>query len=97
MQEMSERKGGSFAEALRGFVDQTLKTRAVCGVTSTEMLQEVRSSLTALRDMLYDSVEIQVIIESLGDVPDFELGKTTTTRRFSFNGPRLPTGKPFLL
>ncbi|XP_053343265.1 ras and Rab interactor 3 [Clarias gariepinus] len=73
VQEMSERKGGSFAEALRGFVDQTLKTRAVCGVTSTEMLQEVRSSLTALRDMLYDSVEIQVIIESLGDVPDFEL------------------------
>ncbi|XP_053507115.1 ras and Rab interactor 3 isoform X1 [Ictalurus furcatus] len=73
VQEMSERKGGSFAEALRGFVEQTLKMRPVCGVTSTEMLQEVRSSLTALREMLYDSAEIQSIVDSLGDVPDFEL------------------------
>ncbi|KAF7692712.1 ras and Rab interactor 2 isoform X2 [Silurus meridionalis] len=73
VQEMSERKGSAFAEALRGFVEQTLKTKATCVVTSTEILQEVRSSLTALREMLYDSSEIQSITDSFGDVPDFEL------------------------
>ncbi|XP_060761715.1 ras and Rab interactor 2 isoform X2 [Neoarius graeffei] len=73
VQELSERKCSPFAEALKAFVEQTLKMRAVCGVKSTEMLQEVRSSLTALRETLYDSVEIQSIIDSLGDVPDFEL------------------------
>ncbi|TSP46816.1 NAD-dependent protein deacetylase sirtuin-2 [Bagarius yarrelli] len=73
VQEMRERKGSPFAEALKGFVEQTLKLRASCHVTSTEMLQEVRSSLTALREMLYDSAEIQSIIDTLGDVPDFEL------------------------
>ncbi|KAI5626364.1 ras and Rab interactor 2 [Silurus asotus] len=73
VQEMSERKGSAFAEALRGFVEQTLKMKATCVVTSTEILQEVRSSLTALREMLYDSSEIQSITDSLGDVPDFEL------------------------
>ncbi|KAG7319585.1 hypothetical protein KOW79_016728 [Hemibagrus wyckioides] len=73
VQEMSERKGSPFAEALKGFLEQTLKMRAACGVTSTEILQEVRSSLTALRETLYDSVEIQSIIDTLGDVPDFEL------------------------
>lgn len=78
VQEMSERKGSTFAEALRGFVEQTLKMRAVCGVTSTEMLQEVRSSLTTLKETLYDSVEIQSIVDSMGDVPDFELGKNIT-------------------
>lgn len=81
VQEMSERKGSSFAEALRGFVEQTLKTRAGCAATSTVILQEVRSSLTALRETLYESAEIQSIIESMGDVPDFELGKIT--RAFS--------------
>lgn len=97
VQEMSERKGSSFAEALRAFVEQTLKMRAVCGVTSTEMLQEVRSSLTALREMLCDSVEIQSITDSMGDVPDFELGKNRTTSRISLNGPILATGTPFLV
>lgn len=96
VQEMSERKGSPFAEALKGFLEQTLKTRAACGVTSTEILQEVRSSLTALRETLYDTVEIQSIIDTLGDVPDFELGKNTN-RRISFNGPLLQTGKPFLI
>lgn len=97
VQEMSERKCSPFAEALRAFVEQTLKMRAVSGVTSTEMLQEVRSSLTALKEMLYDSVEIQSIIDSLGDMSDSELGKNPTTSRISFNGPLLPTGKPFLV
>ncbi|GAA6102002.1 ras and Rab interactor 3 isoform X2 [Tachysurus ichikawai] len=73
VQELSERKGGPFAEALKGFVEQTLKMRASCSMTSTEMLQEVRSSLTTLRETLYDTAEIQSIIDTLGDVPDFEL------------------------
>ncbi|XP_060731617.1 ras and Rab interactor 3 isoform X2 [Tachysurus vachellii] len=73
VQELSERKGSPFAEALKGFVEQTLKMRASCSMTSTEMLQEVRSSLTTLRETLYDTAEIQSIIDTLGDVPDFEL------------------------
>lgn len=80
VQEMSERKGSSFAEALRGFVEQTLKTRPGCVGTSTAILQEVRSSLTSLRETLYESVEIQSIIDSMGDVPDIELGKNTRTK-----------------
>lgn len=94
VQELSERKGGPFAEALKGFVEQTLKMRASCSMTSTEMLQEVRSSLTTLRETLYDTAEIQSIIDTLGDVPDFELGKNTCSR-ITFNGPFLPTNKPF--
>lgn len=84
VQEMSERKGSSFAEALRGFVEQMLKMQAPCGVPSTEMLQEVRTALTGLRETLYESVEIQSIIDSMGDVPDFELGKNTTTSSIPF-------------
>ncbi|KAI4884327.1 hypothetical protein NFI96_026198 [Prochilodus magdalenae] len=73
IQEMSERKDGPFAEAVRGFIEQTLRGAAIYGVSSTEMLQEVRSSLTALRETLYDYAEIQAIIDCLGDTPDFEL------------------------
>ncbi|XP_062844055.1 ras and Rab interactor 2 [Trichomycterus rosablanca] len=73
VQEMSERKGSPFAEALRRFLDQTLKIKPMNGVTSTDMLQEVRSSLTALKETLYDTIEIQSLIDSIGDVPDFEL------------------------
>lgn len=91
VQEISERKNSPFAEALKGFVEQTLKLRAACVVTSTEMLQEVRASLTALRETLYDTAELQSIIDSLGDVPDFELGKNTTSSSISSNDPLLPT------
>uniref|UniRef100_A0A8C2GBW6 VPS9 domain-containing protein n=1 Tax=Cyprinus carpio TaxID=7962 RepID=A0A8C2GBW6_CYPCA len=73
VQEMAERKGGAFAEAVRGFVEQTLAGEAVPGVTCTEMLQEVRSSLTALKETLFDCPEIQSIIDSIGDTPDFDL------------------------
>ncbi len=76
VQEMAERRGGAFAEAVRGFVEQTLASRVSPGVTCTEMLQEVRSSLTALRETLYDCPEIQSITDSVGDTPDFELGMT---------------------
>lgn len=74
VQEMAERKGGAFAEAVRGFVEQTLANGVTPGVTCTEMLQEVRSSLTALRETLLDYSEIQSITDSFGDTPDFELG-----------------------
>ncbi|XP_067306168.1 ras and Rab interactor 2 [Pseudorasbora parva] len=73
VQEMSERKGGAFAEAVRGFVEQTLASGDAPGVSCTEMLQEVRSSLTALREMLFDCPEIQSITDSFGDTSDFEL------------------------
>ncbi|XP_043114755.1 ras and Rab interactor 2 isoform X2 [Puntigrus tetrazona] len=73
VQEMAERKSGAFAEAVRGFVEQTLSNGLSPGVTCTEMLQEVRSSLTALRETLFDCPEIQSITDSVGDTPDFEL------------------------
>ncbi|XP_036412661.1 ras and Rab interactor 3 isoform X1 [Colossoma macropomum] len=73
VQEMSERKDGPFAEAVRVFIEQTLKGGMIYGVSSTEMLQEVRSSLTALKEALYDYAEIQSIIDCLGDTPDFEI------------------------
>ncbi|KTG42648.1 hypothetical protein cypCar_00018380 [Cyprinus carpio] len=73
VQEMAERKGGAFAEAVRGFVEQTLASRVSTGGTCTEMLQEVRSSLTSLRETLLDCPEIQSITDSIGDTPDFEL------------------------
>lgn len=78
VQELSERKGSPFAETLKRFIDQTLKMKPMNGVSSTDMLQEVRSSLTALKETLYDTVEIQSLIDSVGDVTDFELGKETT-------------------
>ncbi|XP_016108387.1 ras and Rab interactor 2-like [Sinocyclocheilus grahami] len=73
VQEMAERKGGAFAETVRGFVVLTLASGVSPGVTCTEMLQEVRSSLTALRRTLFDCPEIQSITDSVGDTPDFEL------------------------
>ncbi|XP_016409758.1 ras and Rab interactor 2-like isoform X2 [Sinocyclocheilus rhinocerous] len=73
VQEMAEWKGGAFAEAVRGFVEQTLASEAGPGVTCTEMLQEVRSCLTALKETLFDCPEIQSITDSIGDNPDFEL------------------------
>ncbi|XP_072524825.1 ras and Rab interactor 2 isoform X2 [Salminus brasiliensis] len=73
VQEMSQRKDGPFAEAVRGFIEQILKSRTIYGVSSTEMLQEVRTSLTGLREALYDSADIQSIIDCLGDMPDYEV------------------------
>ncbi|XP_049334921.1 ras and Rab interactor 2 isoform X2 [Astyanax mexicanus] len=73
VQEMSQRRDGPFAEAVRGFIEQNQKTGTVYGVSSTEMLQEVRTTLTGLREMLYDNHDIQSIIDCMGDVPDFEV------------------------
>lgn len=79
VQEMAERKDGPFAEAVRAFVERTLAAGNTPGVTCAEMLQEVRSSLTALRETLFDYPEIQSITDGLGDMPDFELGMTLYT------------------
>lgn len=73
VQEMAERRAGAFAEAVRGFVEETLAGGAAPGVTCTEMLQDVRSTLTNLREMLFDCPEIQSITDNIGDIPDFEL------------------------
>lgn len=75
VQELSERKGRAFAEAVKGFVDMTLKGGAdPSEVTGSEFLQEVRSSLTSLREMLLDSPDIQAILDSITDLNDLEIG-----------------------
>ncbi|XP_071393032.1 ras and Rab interactor 2 isoform X1 [Centroberyx affinis] len=72
--ELSERKGGAFAEATRGFLETTLRGGVdPAGVTGSEFLQEVRASLTALRETLLDCTEIQVLLDSMTDTPDLEM------------------------
>ncbi|XP_075999858.1 ras and Rab interactor 2 isoform X2 [Genypterus blacodes] len=74
VQELSERRGLAFAEAVRGFVETTLRTCATPGeVTVTELLQEVRSSLTLLRETLFDYPEIQTALDSMTDFKDSEI------------------------
>lgn len=76
VQELSERKGGAFSEAVKGFVEMVLKKGVDPGqVTGSEILQEVRSSLTSLREMLLDSLEIQTLLDSPGDISDSEIGE----------------------
>ncbi|XP_070686061.1 ras and Rab interactor 2 [Pempheris klunzingeri] len=72
--EMSERKGGPFAESVKEFVETTLKRGADPGrVTGSELLQEVRSSLSSLRETLLDYSEIQVLLDSITDISDSEI------------------------
>nr|XP_019950512.1 PREDICTED: ras and Rab interactor 3-like [Paralichthys olivaceus] len=74
VQEMSERRGSSFAEAVRGFVEATQKGGADSdGVTGSEFLQEVRSSLSSLRETLLDYPEIQALLDSITDLSDSEI------------------------
>ncbi|XP_030007684.1 ras and Rab interactor 2 isoform X2 [Sphaeramia orbicularis] len=74
VQEMSERKGGTFAEHVKGFVETTMKKGTdPDGVTGSEFLQEVRSSLTSLRETLLDYPEIQIILDSITDLNDSEI------------------------
>ncbi|XP_060901601.1 ras and Rab interactor 2 isoform X1 [Labrus mixtus] len=74
VQELSERKGAAFSEAVKGFVETTLK-RGVCptGLMGSEFLQEVRSSLTSLRETLLDYTEIQALLDSMTDFNDSEM------------------------
>ncbi|XP_042343269.1 ras and Rab interactor 2 isoform X2 [Plectropomus leopardus] len=74
VQELSERKGSAFAEAVKGFVEMTLKKGTdPGGVTGSEFLQEVRSSLSSLRDTLLDYPEIQTLLDSITDMNDAEI------------------------
>ncbi|XP_063762412.1 ras and Rab interactor 2 isoform X3 [Eleginops maclovinus] len=69
VQELSERRGLAFSEAVKGFVEMTMK----CGGTGSEFLQEVRTSLTSLREMLLDYQEIQAMLDSITDLNDSEI------------------------
>lgn len=75
--ELSERKGATFSEAVKEFVEMTKKRasdpEAVVGLT--EFLQEVRSSLTSLRETLLDYPEIQALLDSVTDLNDSEIGE----------------------
>ncbi|XP_040929397.1 ras and Rab interactor 3 isoform X2 [Betta splendens] len=74
VQELSERKGGSFADTVKGFVEATLKKGADSdGATGSEFLQEVRSSLTTLREALLDYPEIQTLLDSITDLNELEI------------------------
>ncbi|XP_053729487.1 ras and Rab interactor 2-like isoform X2 [Synchiropus splendidus] len=74
VEELSERRSGTFAEAVRGFVDTTLKRGTEPGgLNGSELLQEVRSSLTSLRETLLEYVEIQALLDSITDLNDLEL------------------------
>nr|XP_043888778.1 ras and Rab interactor 3 isoform X2 [Solea senegalensis] len=74
VKELSERKGGTFAEAVKAFVETTQKRGAdPTGVTGSEFLQEVRSSLTSLRETLLDYSEIQALLDSMTDLSDQEI------------------------
>ncbi|XP_034460391.1 ras and Rab interactor 3 isoform X2 [Hippoglossus hippoglossus] len=74
VQEMSERKGSVFAEAVRGFVEVTQRGGAdPDGVMGSDFLQEVRSSLTSLREILLDFPEIQALLDSITDLSDAEI------------------------
>ncbi|XP_033953793.1 ras and Rab interactor 2 isoform X2 [Pseudochaenichthys georgianus] len=74
VQELSERKGSAFAEAVKGFVETTLKKAGDHdGVTGSEFLQEVRSSLSALRERLLDYPDILALLDSITDLNDSEI------------------------
>jgi len=78
--ELSERKGGAFAEALREFVETTLRGGVdPGGPRGSEFLQEVRSSLTTLKEVLLDCPEMQAVLDSMADTPDSEIGERKCT------------------
>ncbi|KAM7399699.1 hypothetical protein PAMP_018947 [Pampus punctatissimus] len=70
--ELSERRGGAFSEAVKGFVEMTLKIDPA-GATGSEFLQEVRTSLTSLRETLLDYPEIPAMLDSMTDINDSEI------------------------
>ncbi|XP_056139624.1 ras and Rab interactor 2 [Lampris incognitus] len=72
--ELSQRKDGTFAEAVREFIEATLREGLdPSEVTGTEFLQKVRSSLSELRDTLLDYPEIQALLDSMTDTSDSEI------------------------
>ncbi|XP_074497401.1 ras and Rab interactor 2 isoform X1 [Sebastes fasciatus] len=74
VKEVSERKGAAFGEAVKEFVEMTRKKGADAGgVTGPEFLQEVRASLSSLRETLLDYPEIQMLLDSITDMNDSEI------------------------
>ncbi|XP_051813945.1 ras and Rab interactor 2 isoform X2 [Acanthochromis polyacanthus] len=74
VQELSDKKGASFAEAVKGFVEMTLRRGTEPGgATGSEFLQEVRASLTSLRETLLDYPEIQTLLDGITDLSDSEI------------------------
>ncbi|XP_023206479.1 ras and Rab interactor 2-like [Xiphophorus maculatus] len=72
--EMSEKKGNAFGEAVKGFVEMTLKGGSdPTGPMGAEYLQEVRSSLSTLREILLEYPDIQAILDSITDLNDSEI------------------------
>lgn len=74
VQELSERRGEPFADAVRSFLETTLKKKSEpWGLTA--LLQEVRSQLTSLRETLLDSADIQATLDELNDLEIGEFPK----------------------
>ncbi|XP_064830573.1 ras and Rab interactor 3-like [Oncorhynchus masou masou] len=73
VQELSKRRDGVFAEAVMGFVEMTLGAGFIPDMTGADLLQEVRTALTALRETLLDCPEIHIFIDSMADTTDWEL------------------------
>uniref|UniRef100_A0A4W5NI50 VPS9 domain-containing protein n=1 Tax=Hucho hucho TaxID=62062 RepID=A0A4W5NI50_9TELE len=73
VQELSKRRDGVFAEAVLGFVEMTLGAGFIPDMTGADLLQEVRTALTALRETLLDCPEIHIFIDRMADTPDWEL------------------------
>ncbi|XP_051934862.1 ras and Rab interactor 3 isoform X2 [Hippocampus zosterae] len=72
--ELSKKKRGLFADAVREFVEVTLQRATDPGaLTGSEFLQEVRSSLTLLRETLLDYPDIQALLDSMTDLSDSEI------------------------
>lgn len=76
MQELSERKSEPFAEAVKGFVEVMMKRGADPErVTGMEFLQEVRLSLTSLRETLLDCQEFLALLDTMTDINESEIGE----------------------
>uniref|UniRef100_A0A3P8UG91 VPS9 domain-containing protein n=1 Tax=Amphiprion percula TaxID=161767 RepID=A0A3P8UG91_AMPPE len=74
VQELSDKKGAAFAEGVKGFVEMTLRRGTEPGgATGSEFLQDVRTSLTSLRETLLDYPEIQTLLDGITDLSDFEI------------------------
>lgn len=72
VKELSERRGEPFADAVRSFLETTLKKRSEPGGL-TALLQEARSQLTSLRETLLDCADVQATLDDLNDLDIGEL------------------------
>lgn len=73
VQELSGRRAEPFSEAVKEFVEMTLRSGGNHD-GALEFLQGVRSSLTSLREILLECQEIQALLDSITDISDAEIG-----------------------